>query len=221
MGTYVVVTKLTPAGRKSLHANPDRLAEVNRRVERMGAKIRHQYATLGQHDEEAILSALGVEPAYLGVVASRKRFAQLRETLLARGLPEDALDSVKNPAGLDIGASLPEEVALSILAEIVQLRRAAVEARPAEPAAVPLSEIDPVCGMTVAVASARHRTEHSGRSYYFCNPRCREKFIADKLGVGVGTVRRAFGPPEEPDTSEADPSRPDAPAACQNSAKTY
>src|SRR5437867_10664407 len=57
MGTYVVVTKLTPAGRKSLHANPDRLAEVNRRVERMGAKIRHQYATLGQHDFVTLLEA--------------------------------------------------------------------------------------------------------------------------------------------------------------------
>ena len=136
-------------------------------------------ATMGESDEDAIAAALAARPAYLGVVASRKRFAQLKETLLARGLSAQVLDSVKNPAGLDIGASLPEEVALSILAEIVQLRRAAAEAKPAEPVAVPRSEIDPVCGMTVVVAAARHRAEHAGRQFYFCNPSCREKFIAD------------------------------------------
>ena len=145
-------------------------------------------ATMGENDEDSIAAALAARPAYLGVVASRKRFAQLRETLLARGVPSAALDSVKNPAGLDIGASLPEEVALSILAEIVQLRRAAAETkfgdtiRNSEPRSgdtIRNSEIDPVCGMTVAVATARHRAEHGGRSFYFCNPRCREKFIAD------------------------------------------
>jgi xanthine dehydrogenase accessory factor len=145
-------------------------------------------ATMGESDEDSIAAALAARPAYLGVVASRKRFAQLRETLLARGLPSAALDSVKNPAGLDIGASLPEEVALSILAEIVQLRRAAAETKfgdtirnsePRSAETIRHSEIDPVCGMTVAVATARHRAEHGGRTFYFCNPRCREKFIAD------------------------------------------
>ena len=134
---------------------------------------------MGESDEDAVASALAARPAYLAVVSSRKRFGQLRETLLARGVPREALDSIKNPAGLDIGARLPEELALSILAEIVQLRRAGAEATAAEPEAVPRSEIDPVCGMTVVVAAARHRAEHGGRSFYFCNPRCREKFIAD------------------------------------------
>ena len=40
------------------------------------------------------------------------------------------------------------------------------------------SSIDPVCGMTVEVATARHVAEHGGRTWYFCNPRCREKFLA-------------------------------------------
>jgi len=136
-------------------------------------------ATMGENDEDSVASALAARPAYLAVVASRKRFAQLRETLLARGVPNETLDGIKNPAGLDIGARLPEEVALSILAEIVQLRRAQADA--SGPEAVPerRSEIDPVCGMSVAVAGARHRAEHAGRSFYFCNPRCREKFITD------------------------------------------
>jgi xanthine dehydrogenase accessory factor len=141
-------------------------------------------ATMGESDEDAVASALALEPAYLAVVASRKRFALVRETLLGRGLPAAALDRIQNPAGLDIGARLPEEVALSIMAEIVQLRRAraAELARESEallPRAEDREELDPVCGMTVVVATARHRAEHGGRPWYFCNARCREKFLAD------------------------------------------
>jgi xanthine dehydrogenase accessory factor len=136
-------------------------------------------ATLGQHDEDAIQAALALEPAYLGVVASRKRFAQIRETLAARGVAAAALDSVVNPAGLDIGARAPEEVALSILAEIVKKRRAAVQPGvTSSPPAAAREERDPVCGMTVASEGARHRAEHAGRTYYFCCAGCRERFLA-------------------------------------------
>jgi xanthine dehydrogenase accessory factor len=141
---------------------------------RKGGAVFAVVATMGENDEESVAAALALAPAYLGVVASRKRFAELRESLLARGVPAEALESVRNPAGLDIGASLPEEVALSIFAELVQLRRAAV----AKPVALPRTEIDPVCGMTVEVETARHRADHDGRTFYFCNPRCREKFLA-------------------------------------------
>ena len=137
-------------------------------------------ATMGENDEEAVATALAARPWYLAVVASRKRFALLRETLLARGVPREALDAIKNPAGLDLGARLPEEVALSILAEIVQLRRAQAEAPASEALrATTADQTDPVCGMMVAVATARHRADHGGRTFYFCNSRCREKFIAD------------------------------------------
>ncbi|HKA88038.1 MAG TPA: XdhC/CoxI family protein, partial [Haliangiales bacterium] len=118
-------------------------------------------ATMGEDDEGSAAAAIDARPAYLGVVASRKRFAELRATLLGRGIPAEALDRIHNPAGLDIGARLPEEVALSILAEIVKLRRAVapvVEER-AEP-----EEIDPVCGMTLVAASARHRADHDGHT---------------------------------------------------------
>jgi xanthine dehydrogenase accessory factor len=138
-------------------------------------------ATMGESDEESLEAALALGPAYLGVVASRKRFALLRETLLARGARPEELERIRNPAGLDLGAVLPEELALSILGEIVQLRRAAAAQaveEPAPPADAPPEETDPVCGMTVAVATARHRAEHEGRTYLFCNARCREKFLA-------------------------------------------
>jgi xanthine dehydrogenase accessory factor len=132
-------------------------------------------ATMGENDEDALSAALDAEPAYVAVVASRKRFGEIRATLLERGVAAAALDRVHNPAGLDLGARRPEEVALSILAEIVKLRRAA-EATAEAPRE--LEAIDPVCGMTVVVATAKHRGEHLGTTYYFCNPRCREKFLA-------------------------------------------
>lgn len=161
--------------------------------------------TQGERDEEAAAEALSVDPAYIAVVASRQRFAQIRETLLATGVARDAIDRIRNPAGLDIDAKAPEEVALSILAEIVRDQRAsrtgtptpdrdaaavhagtgsagaphreaAGEARHA--AAPPVSEArDPVCGMMVEVASARHTAEHDGRTYYFCCGGCRQRFV--------------------------------------------
>ncbi len=151
-------------------------------------------ATIGERDEDAALEALAVEPAYLGVVASRRRFAEIREVLAARGVAPDRLDAIRNPAGLDINAKTPEEIALSILAEIVRLRRA--DRQPARqvltmvngsegtrgpsPAAHEAADEqrDPVCGMTVAVATARDKAEHGGRTYYFCCGGCRQKFLA-------------------------------------------
>ena len=81
-------------------------------------------ATLGQRDEEAAWAATRLMPAYVGVVASRKRFGQIRETLTARGATAEELARITNPAGLDIGAETPEEIALSILAEITRRARA-------------------------------------------------------------------------------------------------
>jgi len=143
-------------------------------------------ATMGEGDEEAIREALALAPAYLGVVASAKRFAQMRQTLLAQGVAAEALDGIRSPAGVAIGAQLPEEIALSVLAEIVERRRAApaagstigATAGPEAEETAPAEAIDPVCGMTVEIATARHRAEHAGTAYYFCGAGCRERFLA-------------------------------------------
>jgi xanthine dehydrogenase accessory factor len=136
-------------------------------------------ASMGEHDEDAVEAALRFRPAYLGVVASRKRFAILRDTLVGRGVAPESLDKIKNPAGLDLGGRTPQEVALSILAEIVQLRSS--EQSKSEPAAKPAEEeaTDPVCNMKVVVATARHKGEWNGRTWYFCNGRCKDRFLAD------------------------------------------
>jgi len=135
-------------------------------------------ATLGEGDEEAIRAALALTPVYLGVVASAKRFARIRQTLLDQGVTAAQIDAVRSPAGVKIGAKAPEEIALSVIAEIVERRRAAPAAadRPAETA--PREAIDPICGMTVEIATARHMAEHAGRVYYFCCGGCRERFLA-------------------------------------------
>ena len=113
----------------------------------------------------------GSQPAYLGVIASRKRFAELREALAARGVRARALDGIAAPAGLDIGARAPEEIALSVMAAdrgAPAARRASdaeQRAQLADTARLPASEaIDPVCGMTVAIAGARHTAEVAGRT---------------------------------------------------------
>src|SRR5262249_39268336 len=151
-------------------------------------------ATMGQRDEEALLAALAMEAGYIGLVASRRRFEQIKETLALRGVSAESMARIKNPAGLAIGAESPEEVAVSIIAEIVQRRRAAAKeasARAAETegatAGAETGEaIDPVCGMTVDVASARHRAEVGGRSYFFCCGGCRERFLASPERYGAG-----------------------------------
>jgi xanthine dehydrogenase accessory factor len=137
-------------------------------------------ATMGQWDEDGVRAALALAPAYLGVVASRTRYAQIRETLQQDGISEAVLRSIRNPAGLDIGAERPEEIALSILAEIVRTKNAApAKPLPVMSAPAPEQAIDPVCGMTVIIATARHRAEWGGRSWYFCAAGCRERFLRE------------------------------------------
>src|SRR6266853_1151339 len=145
-------------------------------------------ATMGDGDIEAIEAALARSPAYLGVIASPKRFAQLRDALLARGVAREAIERIAAPAGLDLGARTPEEIAVSIMAQIVERRRRAATAGQTENAAV-REAVDPVCGMGVKVAGARHTAEALGVAYYFCCAGCRTKFLADSaryLAAGAG-----------------------------------
>jgi xanthine dehydrogenase accessory factor len=80
-------------------------------------------ATQGKGDEAALRAALSSEAAYTAFVGSRRKMAALRAKLIGEGLAPAALDRVKAPAGLDLGAITPEEIALSILAEMTVVRR--------------------------------------------------------------------------------------------------
>ena len=123
------VEAVDPEASRTLFPDASRLVTSDESIEPPGpgqdaARCFAVVATLGQRDEEAAWAASRLMPAYVGVVASRKRFGQMRERLAARGATMEQLDRIANPAGLDIGAETPEEIALSILAEITRRARA-------------------------------------------------------------------------------------------------
>jgi xanthine dehydrogenase accessory factor len=80
-------------------------------------------STQGKGDEAALKSAIAIDAAYHAFVGSRRKMAALRARLIAEGVDATAIDRVKAPAGLDLGAITPEEIAMSILAEITIERR--------------------------------------------------------------------------------------------------
>jgi xanthine dehydrogenase accessory factor len=137
-------------------------------------------ATQGQHDEEAVEQAVIAGPAYVGLVGSRPRAKSVLEFLESRGLSKDALARVKVPAGLDLGSVSHREIAVGVLAELVKLRASGELAKGVPPQVPDVVEaVDPVCGMTVEVKSARHKVEHDGTTYYFCAPGCARAFKKD------------------------------------------
>jgi xanthine dehydrogenase accessory factor len=148
-----------------------------------GADLAAVVASQGHYDEDALEAILRCGVPYVGLVASRTRGAAVRAMLEQRAVPGVA--TIRNPAGLDLGARTPPEVALSILAEIVKTHpdgtrmaaAAAADAPPASAPPAPATAVDPVCGMSVAVASARHTAELDSVTYYFCCAGCRSKFL--------------------------------------------
>jgi xanthine dehydrogenase accessory factor len=140
-------------------------------------------ATQGHNDEEVLARAVAARPAYLGLVGSTKRGTAVLGYLADRGVPAEQLDRIRVPAGLDLGSTTHSEIAVAILAELVQLRASgAMAASPgAAPAraAVPAEAIDPVCGMTVATGPGALTLEHNGTTYYFCCAGCRRAFEND------------------------------------------
>jgi xanthine dehydrogenase accessory factor len=137
-------------------------------------------ATQGHGDEEAVEQAVAAFPAYLGLVASRKRGEAVLGYLAERGVPQHLLDRVRSPIGIDLGHTTHREIAVAILAELVKLRAAGELAPPpaadsAAPA-VPPQVLDPVCGMTVAAERSNRPFDFEGVTYYFCSAGCRSAF---------------------------------------------
>lgn len=141
-------------------------------------------STQGEGDEEALEQAIltaGKGTAYISFVASRTKAGKVLDYLRQKGVPQEKLGLVRAPAGLDLGASCPEEIAVSILAEIVQVRRAqATSAQQGSGASKVLltntEARDPVCGMAVDSTRAVHKSEYQGNWFYFCSDGCKRKF---------------------------------------------
>jgi xanthine dehydrogenase accessory factor len=137
-------------------------------------------ATQGHGDEDGIEQAVRALPAYVGLVASRRRGEAVLGYLADRGVPKDLLEHVRVPVGLDLGHTSHREIAVAILAELVQLRAAgALIADHPVAATTPSRAIDPVCGMTVPADRTSRPFEYGGVSYYFCSVGCRTAFERD------------------------------------------
>jgi xanthine dehydrogenase accessory factor len=136
-------------------------------------------ATQGHDDEDVLERAVAARPAYLGLVGSRRRGATVLGYLADRGVPQEDLDRVRVPAGLDLGKTTHQEIAVAILAELVQLRASGAlhGLHGAVPTAPQAQAVDPVCGMKVT-AAGRPAT-WDGNDYYFCGAGCRQAFEKD------------------------------------------
>jgi xanthine dehydrogenase accessory factor len=137
-------------------------------------------ATQGEHDEEALEQALRTDARYISLIASRAKAQKVIGLLAEKGASPQMLSRIKAPAGLSIGTSSSQEIAVSIIAEIIQLKKRCPpeNSRPEEsdPKEVPQAAIDPVCGMTVDVGESTCQSEYQGRSFYFCCAGCKQSF---------------------------------------------
>ena len=145
-------------------------------------------ATQGDGDEAALGEALASTAGRVLLIASARKAKALREAMLAQGIGAQRLGALEAPAGPDIGARTPAQIALAAVAGALSFWQRGTGARapalaaaaPAAPAQVARREAqrvaDPVCGMLVDTAQARHTIEHEGARYYFCCEGCRRAF---------------------------------------------
>jgi xanthine dehydrogenase accessory factor len=118
-----VVTACAPAAEQPAFVQVDRRIEgYALPVEDPGARF-IVVSTQGRGDEAALLAALAIQADYIAFVGSRRKAEALKNTLAERGVSPERLAKLKAPAGLDLGAITPDEIAISIVAEIVAVRR--------------------------------------------------------------------------------------------------
>ncbi|PSQ18098.1 xanthine dehydrogenase [Halobacteriales archaeon QS_8_69_26] len=154
-------------------------------------------ASVGEFDARGVAAAVGLPAPYVGLVASEQRALEVGGTAAdVLGVdPETVQEAVTSPTGVEVGAETPEEIAVSILAELVAVRRQGpddatdlaadlevpdgseeVEAGGDESEAGRAVATDPVCGMEVATADPAATVDHDGGTYYFCSEGCAEAF---------------------------------------------
>jgi xanthine dehydrogenase accessory factor len=140
-------------------------------------------AAHGRDELLALRRALEAGLPYVGLVASRVRGSAVVAELHDEGVAKARVARLETPAGLDIGARTPEEIALSILARIVAVRRGehTLSVRVVAAVVEVATAIDPVCGMAVAATERTPHVDHEGRRVYFCCEGCRDTWTASHL----------------------------------------
>lgn len=152
-------------------AEASQIGEIERQAEGSYVVV----ATQGVFDEPALEAALSTSAVYVGLVASEKRASAALTWLRGNGVSEEDLARVRAPAGMDLGSTTHEEMAVSIMAGLVAFKSSApgVAAPPVE---LPEQAVDPVCGMSVDVSSAAFTAHHAGETFYFCAAGCQTTF---------------------------------------------
>jgi xanthine dehydrogenase accessory factor len=150
-------------------------------------------ATQGEGDESALEAALQSCARAVLVIASKRKAERLRTAMKLRGISPERMDAMHAPAGPDIGAVTPNEIALAAVAGLVALRRGHAPSQHMGPAhtkhtrAAPASVetqpvtgyVNPVCGAVVNPARALSSLTMSGQTHYFCCQGCRTEFERD------------------------------------------
>lgn len=144
-------------------------------------------ATQGESDEKALTEALQKDYAYLGFIASRKKMIAITEYLQNSGFDKKKIDSITSPAGIDINAKKPDEVAISILAQLIQVQHSKAfpatfekfESLKEDGGKSPVYYINPVCGVPVDINNPKHVIEYNNEKIYFCCDGCKIKFDAE------------------------------------------
>lgn len=133
-------------------------------------------ATIGEYDEDAVKTALDSPASYVGLVASNKRLATVKAFLGDLGYGDEQLARLKRPAGLSSFVTKPEEIAFSVMAELIEARHQGLGTLTHVPPPQRAEAIDPICGMTVDIATAHYSSVRDGQTYYFCCPGCKKTF---------------------------------------------
>ncbi|MEE8388039.1 MAG: XdhC family protein [Acidiferrobacterales bacterium] len=152
-------------------------------------------ATQGKRDEQGLEAAISIGAVYIAFIASERKATKLKTYLKENGCDADRVDAIISPAGVEIEAVTPEEIALSVLAGVVKARREGVAVpQPAvasseigssysdstkaevKPEPKPATAIDPICGMSVETKDAEYQSEYKGKTYYFCCGGCEHRF---------------------------------------------
>jgi len=152
--------------------------------------------TQGKGDTEGLFQALSLNATYTAFVSSRKKANSIFQELRLKGVSFDQLRSIHTPAGLDIGAKLPEEVAISILAQIITVFRAKqaelAQQRPENPLeALPNEDyyLNPVCKIPIQKSTAKHVLMYNNEKVYFCCDGCKVSFEKNPEKYMAGTVQ--------------------------------
>jgi xanthine dehydrogenase accessory factor len=176
--SYTVSVAAPQADRESYPDADQVQADLDLSGVRIGPRTFIVVSTQGECDEEALEQALKTNASYVAFVASKVKAAKVLQYVGERGISTERLNQVRAPAGLNIQAGSEEEIAVSILAEIVQLNRSQA-IKQNDMAASPEEKEeakDPICGMTVDTRTAKYKSEFDGKPFYFCCGGCKQTF---------------------------------------------